>query len=125
MTLRSVIARTTLKVAAMSPADPAPKPKLDTDTHGLDATNGSYEDGRIIAVIVLLTLNAGWVDAFAFLSLGRVFASFLSGNFVFIGLGIVQGQTEMLVRALVADLAALGGSTFAALSLRRRFARRP
>lgn len=64
---------------------------------------------RVGLVIALLTLNAGWIDALAFLSLGRIFASFLSGNFVFIGLGAAQGDRALMGHALVAVVAAFAG----------------
>lgn len=85
---------------------------------------GPLDDVRIAVLIVLLTLNAGWVDALAFLSLGRVFASFLSGNFIFIGLGIAQNQTGLLIRALVSVGASFVGSTFASYRLDRELERR-
>ncbi len=62
------------------------------------------ERGRIALFILLVTLAAGWVDALAYLSMGRVFASFLTGNFVFLGLSVAQGDTGVLIRALVAIL---------------------
>lgn len=52
--------------------------------------------------LLLLTFCAAWVNMLAFLSLGRVFASFMTGNFLFIGVGLIQGSHALLVRAIIA-----------------------
>jgi uncharacterized membrane protein YoaK (UPF0700 family) len=101
---------------------PAGAERRDTASPAL--LRAPLENPRILLVILLLTLNAGWVDALAFLSLGRVFASFLSGNFVFVGLGIAHGQSGLMIRAVVALVASFAGSTLAALRLQRALARR-
>lgn len=83
---------------------------------------------QVLLVILLLTFNAGWVNSLAFLSLGRVFASFLSGNFVFIGLSVARGDGALLLRAVVAIVSALAGIVFASgylESLMRRAANDP
>ena len=68
-----------------------------------------HERRRIGLLLLLLTLNAAWIDMLSYLSLGRVFASFMTGNFLFIGLGVVQGNSGLLIRALVAVLVFLVG----------------
>jgi uncharacterized membrane protein YoaK (UPF0700 family) len=83
-----------------------------------------HEHARVVLVILALTLNAGWVDTLAFLSLGRVFASFLSGNFVFMGLAVAQGNRGLLIRALVGVLVSFVGTTIASLWLQRALRRR-
>src|SRR6266849_5475262 len=77
------------------------------------------ERGRIGLLILLLTLNAAWIDMLSYLSLGRVFASFMTGNLLFIGLGVVQGNSALLIRALVAVLVFLVGVTFGSFCLGR------
>ena len=52
-----------------------------------------HECRRIGLLIVLLTLTAAWIDMLSYPSLGRVFASFMTGNLLFIGLGAVQGNS--------------------------------
>ncbi|HEU0004030.1 MAG TPA: YoaK family protein [Ktedonobacteraceae bacterium] len=56
----------------------------------------------IVFLLLLLTFCAAWVNMLAFLSLGRVFASFMTGNFLFIGVGLIQGSHALLVRAIIA-----------------------
>jgi uncharacterized membrane protein YoaK (UPF0700 family) len=59
--------------------------------------------------LVGITAAAGWLDALAFLYLGKVFISFMSGNVLFVGLGAGNGDGGLVVRAgaaLAAFLAA-------------------
>ena len=74
---------------------------------------------RIGLLLLLLTLNAAWIDMLSYLSLGRVFASFMTGNFLFIGLGAAQGNSGLLIRALVAVLDFLVGAAFGSFCLGR------
>ena len=74
---------------------------------------------RIALFILLLTLNAGWTDMLAYLFLGHVFASFLTGNILFIGLGLAQGTRGLLLRALAAVLASFVGITVGTFFLER------
>jgi len=78
-----------------------------------------YERGRIGLLILLLTLTAAWIDMLSYLSLGRVFASFMTGNFLFIGLSVAQGNSGLLIRALLAVLVFLVGVTFGSFCLAR------
>lgn len=78
-----------------------------------------HERGRIGLLLLLLTLTAAWIDMLSYLSLGRVFASFMTGNFLFIGLGVAQGNSGLLIRALVAVLVFLVGVTFGSFCLGR------
>jgi uncharacterized membrane protein YoaK (UPF0700 family) len=66
-----------------------------------------------------LTLTAAWIDMLSYLSLGHVFASFMTGNLLFIGLGVAQGNSGLLLRALVAVLVFLVGVTFGSFCLER------
>ena len=78
-----------------------------------------HEHGRLGLLIALLTLTAAWIDMLSYLSLGRVFASFMTGNLLFIGLGVAQGNRGLLIRALVAVLVFLVGVTFGSFCLER------
>ena len=78
-----------------------------------------HERGRIDLLIVLLTLTAAWSDMLAFLFLGHVFTSFLTGNLLFIGLGPAQGNSGLLIRALVAVLVFLVGVACGSFCLER------
>ena len=56
----------------------------------------------IMLLLLLLTFCAAWVNMLSFLSLGQVFASFMTGNFLFIGVGFIQGSHALLIRAIIA-----------------------
>jgi oxalate decarboxylase len=76
-------------------------------------------------VVLLATLAAGWTDALCYLSLGRVFASFMTGNLLFVGLSLVQGNAALFVRAALAVLISLAGVTLGSLYLTRLPVRQP
>jgi uncharacterized membrane protein YoaK (UPF0700 family) len=60
--------------------------------------------------LVGLTAAAGWLDALAFLYLGQVFISFMSGNLLFVGIGAGGGDGGRAVRAGVVLAAFLAGT---------------
>jgi len=62
------------------------------------------------AFLLGLTGAAGALDALAFLHLGKVFNSFQSGNVLFVGLGIGDGNGGLVVRAGAVLLAFLLGT---------------
>src|SRR2546430_13042143 len=84
-----------------------------------DLLRAPHERGRLALLLLLLTLTAAWIDMLSYLSLGRVFASFMTGNLLFIGLGVVQGNSGLVIRALVAVLVFLVGVTFGSFCLAR------
>jgi uncharacterized membrane protein YoaK (UPF0700 family) len=51
------------------------------------------------AFLVGITAAAGWLDALAFLYLGKVFLSFMSGNLLFLGIAAGAGNGGLLARA--------------------------
>jgi uncharacterized membrane protein YoaK (UPF0700 family) len=51
------------------------------------------------AFLVGVTAAAGWLDALAFLYLGKVFLSFMSGNLLFVGIAAGTGNADLLGRA--------------------------
>jgi uncharacterized membrane protein YoaK (UPF0700 family) len=65
-------------------------------------------------MLVGLAAVAGWLDALSFSSLGQVFTSFQSGNLIFLGLAIEDGETEQLVGAAVSLSAFLIGTAVGA-----------
>ena len=67
-----------------------------------DRLGRAWRSGRFTAVIVLLALGAGAVDAFSFAVLGAVFASVMTGNLVLLGLAAVQAGPGPIVRPLAA-----------------------
>jgi uncharacterized membrane protein YoaK (UPF0700 family) len=84
-----------------------------------DLLRAPHERGRISLLVLLLTLTAAWIDMLSYLSLGHVFASFMTGNFLFIGVGVAQGNSGLLIRALVAVLVFLVGVIFGSFCLER------
>ena len=84
-----------------------------------DLVRAPSERERIALFILLVTLNAGWTDMLAYFFLGHVFASFLTGNFLFIGLGLAQGNSGLLIRALTAVLVSFVGVTLGTFCLGR------
>ena len=77
------------------------------------------ERERIALFILLVTLNAGWTDMLCYFFLGHVFSSFLTGNFLFIGLGLAQGNGGLLIRALAAVLVSFVGVALGSFCLQR------
>jgi len=53
-------------------------------------------------MLLTLTLAAGWTDTLCYLVLGRAWASFMTGNILFVGISIAQGNTALLLRDVVA-----------------------
>ena len=67
----------------------------------------------------LLSFTAGSMDAIAFLALGDVFTSAMTGNTVLLGLAIGQGQVSAALHSLAAFLGYALGVALAVLPLRR------
>ncbi len=76
------------------------------------------------ALLLLLTFTAGWMDAIAYVELGHVFTSFMSGNLLFLGLSAVHGERPLLLRTTVALVSFTGGAFLGALFLGSGPARR-
>src|SRR5437588_12002651 len=67
-----------------------------------DLLTKPHERGRIALLLLLLTLTAAWIDMLSYLSLGGVSAWIMTGNFMSIGLGALQGHSAIIIRARVA-----------------------
>src|SRR5258708_107497 len=78
-----------------------------------------HERGRIGLLLLLLTLTAAWIDMLSYLSVGRVVASFMTGNFLFIGLGVGQVNSGLVIRGLGGVLVFLVGVAFGSFCLGR------
>ena len=72
----------------------------------------SWQRRRVF--LVGLTAAAGWLDALAFLYLGKVFISFMSGNLLFVGIGAGNGDGGLVVRAGAVLAAFLAGTAVGA-----------
>jgi uncharacterized membrane protein YoaK (UPF0700 family) len=66
------------------------------------------------SLLLVLAALAGWIDALSFTALGKVFTSFQSGNLIFLGLAVGEGDAELLVGAAVSLLAFLCGTALGA-----------
>jgi uncharacterized membrane protein YoaK (UPF0700 family) len=66
---------------------------------------------RLLLLLLTLTLAAGWTDALSYLVIGRVWASFMTGNILFVGISIAQGNTALLLRDVVAVVLFTAGIT--------------
>jgi uncharacterized membrane protein YoaK (UPF0700 family) len=66
------------------------------------------------AFLIGVSATAGWLDALAFLYLGKVFLSFMTGNLLFLGLAAGTGEGGLLGRAAVALAAFLAGTAVGA-----------
>ena len=64
-------------------------------------------------MLAALTFSSGAVDAISFIVLGKVFTAFMTGNLVFLGLGLTDAGGPDVLRVLVA-LAAFAAGVFAA-----------
>jgi uncharacterized membrane protein YoaK (UPF0700 family) len=65
---------------------------------GLRVVRGPEESGRRDLLLTGLTFASGAVDAIAFLGLGKVFSAFMTGNLVFLGLGLAGSAQPDLPR---------------------------
>ena len=66
---------------------PVPDARTPPPT-GLEEGRSGVAHRRRDRLVVALTLSSGAVDAICFLALGKVFSAFMTGNLVFLGLGI-------------------------------------
>jgi uncharacterized membrane protein YoaK (UPF0700 family) len=64
-------------------------------------------------LLVGLTFSSGAIDAISFLALGKVFTAFMTGNVVFLGLGVAGAGGPDEVRVLIA-IAAFAAGVFVA-----------
>lgn len=87
-----------------------------TATDAPDASRRRRRGGAL----VLLSFAAGTMDALAFLALGDVFTSAMSGNTILLGLALGQGQLAAAARSLAAFAGYACGVAGAALTLRAR-----
>jgi uncharacterized membrane protein YoaK (UPF0700 family) len=68
-------------------------------------------DGPLPALLLLLTVLAGVVDAVSILKLGRVFVANMTGNIVFVGFGLAGAPGFVLSASLFALAGFLAGAT--------------
>jgi uncharacterized membrane protein YoaK (UPF0700 family) len=68
--------------------------------------------------LIGLTLSSGAIDAISFIALGKVFTAFMTGNVVFLGLGVGEAGGPDILRVLVA-LAAFAAGMYVATRIVR------
>jgi uncharacterized membrane protein YoaK (UPF0700 family) len=64
--------------------------------------------GKILFLPVLLSLNAGYVDAAGFLALQGLFTAHVTGNFVTLGAAVVLGTTGIVAKLLALPVFCIG-----------------
>ena len=64
----------------------------------------SHRDWLLFA----LTVSSGAVDAISFLALGKVFTAFMTGNLVFLGMGIASHPGAPSIIAVLVSMAGFG-----------------
>lgn len=72
----------------------------------------------------MLAVSSGAVDAVSFLALGKVFTAFMTGNIVFLGLGIAGNAEAPSVVAILASMAGFGVGIYLSTKIVMSF-RRP
>src|SRR4051812_46010416 len=77
-----------------------------------EASALSWQEHRVLLACV--TIAAAVLDALAFLYLGKVFVSFMTGNLLFLGIGAGNGDGALLGRAAAALAAFLVGAALGA-----------
>jgi uncharacterized membrane protein YoaK (UPF0700 family) len=82
---------------------------------GISATNGAayWQDerhGPLPALLLVLTLVTGLVDAVSYLKLGHVFVANMTGNVVFLGFAVADADDFSIPASLVAIAAFLAGA---------------
>ncbi len=91
--------------------------------HGRAIRLADYVDdpthGPLPALLLLLTIATGFVDAVSILSLGRVFVANMTGNVVFIGFALVGAPGFSLAASLIALAGFLLGAGGSGLLLER------
>ncbi|MFI7124611.1 YoaK family protein [Nonomuraea sp. NPDC050153] len=81
--------------------------------------SGANPHGVLPALLILLALVTGLVDAVSYLGLGRVFVANMTGNLVFLGFALA-GAAQMSKWASPVALAAFGAGAWSAGRVSRR-----
>jgi uncharacterized membrane protein YoaK (UPF0700 family) len=87
----------------------SPTPASDARAQSQDL---GWQERKVL--LVGLSAAAGWLDSLAWVYLGKVFISFMSGNLLFLGIATGQADHDLLVRAAAALAAFLIGTAVGA-----------
>src|SRR5262245_26848220 len=71
-------------------------------------------------MLAALTVSSGAVDAISFLALGKVFTAFMTGNVVFLGMGIASHPGAPRIVSVLASMAGFAGGVYLATKIIRR-----
>lgn len=82
------------------------------------------QHGPLPAILLLMTLGTGMVDAVSILGLGRVFVANMTGNIVFIGFALARAPGFSLWGSVIALVAFLVGASVGGLLVARSTAHR-
>lgn len=84
-------------------------------THPADTDSRRSDHARLRdRLVIALTVVTGATDAIAFVSLGGVFTSVMTGNMVLLGMGIGRGETALLEHTGIALVAFIAGTVLGA-----------
>jgi uncharacterized membrane protein YoaK (UPF0700 family) len=75
-----------------------------------DRAAGSYRVDPLIAALLVLTFNTGFIDAVSYIALGRVFVANMTGNVVFLGFAAAGVSGLSVSRALISLAGFLAGA---------------
>jgi uncharacterized membrane protein YoaK (UPF0700 family) len=90
----------------------SPNPAQAAGPVGGGGTTSARAQGPLPALLILLTVVTGLVDAFSYLSLGHVFVANMTGNVIFLGFALSGAGSISLTGSLLAVLAfALGAAS--------------
>ncbi|HEX3930114.1 MAG TPA: YoaK family protein [Nocardioides sp.] len=104
--------------ATPSRQSPDTSPRPGAESVG-QRTRSDRVQGPLPVLLILLTIVTGLVDAFSYLSLGRVFVANMTGNVVFVGFGLAGAGGISVAASLLAVLAfTLGAAAGGRWSLR-------
>jgi uncharacterized membrane protein YoaK (UPF0700 family) len=75
-----------------------------------DGAAGAYRVDPLIAALLVLTFNTGFIDAVSYIALGRVFVANMTGNVVFLGFAAAGVSGLSVSRALISLVGFLAGA---------------
>ena len=104
-------------------ASPPPRYTLRVEGTSRPSFAGQYlrdpRDGPLPALLLLLTITTGLVDAVSILSLGRVFVANMTGNVVFIAFAVIGVPGFSLIASVAALIGFLIGAGLAGVAIKR------
>ncbi|HUE28112.1 MAG TPA: YoaK family protein [Solirubrobacteraceae bacterium] len=98
---------------------------MSTSATAANAPRRLRHNGTRDVLLAALAFAAGAVDAMSWLALGKVFSGFMTGNALFIGIGLTQHLHEVALHGAIALVAFGAGAGLTAAALPPHEARAP